>query len=73
MRAFVLLTLACGWSESCDAEIFIEHVFPPCVQPGQTTHITLVGSELKDATALWTTLPADSVKSQWVKIGRAHG
>ncbi|MBT4866604.1 MAG: hypothetical protein HON53_15990 [Planctomycetaceae bacterium] len=67
MRALVLLTLACGWGESCCAEIFIEHVFPPCIQPGQTTHITLVGSDLQDATALWTTLPTGSVKSQWIR------
>jgi hypothetical protein len=66
MRALVPLMLVWGWSESCCAEIFVEHVFPPCVQPGQTTRITLVGSDLQDATALWTTLPAESVKSQWV-------
>ena len=71
MRAIVLLTLACGWGESCNAEIFVEHVFPPCVQPGQTTHITLVGSDLQDATALWTTLSADSAKSEWVKSDTA--
>jgi len=71
MRALVLLGLVWGWSDSCNAEIFIEHVFPPCVQPGQTTHITLVGAELQDATALWTTLPADSVKSQWVSSDEA--
>ena len=68
MRVFVLLLLGLvwGWSEPCHAEIFIEQVFPPCVRRGQTTRITLVGSELRDATALWTTLPANKIKSEWV-------
>ena len=40
------------------AASFVEHLSPPSLPRGKTCRVTLVGSELRGATGLWTSLPA---------------
>jgi len=59
---WTLGVLAC--SVPASAEIFIEHVYPPCVAPGQSQSLTLIGTEFQGASAVWTTLPPDQVTAK---------
>jgi len=63
---WTLAVLVCCGPAS--AEIFIEHVYPPCIQPGQVQSLTLVGSEFRGASAVWTTLPPDQVISKLTQV-----
>ena len=55
IAAFLLSLLLI--SSTLHGEIFIEHVYPPALQRGTSTEITLHGSDLEAAIDLWTTLP----------------
>ncbi len=46
---------------------FVEHLSPPSLSRGQTTRLTLVGSELRGATGLWTSLAANDVVATLVE------
>lgn len=61
----VLLTAA----QACPAQSFVEHVHPPAIYRGQTTRITLAGRDLRSATALWTSFPADKLHARLVPGG----
>lgn len=61
-------------AETCHAELFVERIMPPCFQRGATTRVTLVGTEVDQATALWSTLPDEILKAKFAgtdKPGRA--
>ncbi|MEO1995095.1 MAG: hypothetical protein ABGZ17_07455, partial [Planctomycetaceae bacterium] len=59
---WTLGVLAC--SAPAAAEIFIEHIFPPCVAPGKSQILTLTGTEFQGATAVWTTLPPGQITAK---------
>ena len=63
---WTLGVLAC--SVPASAEIFIEQVYPPCVQPGQSQSLTLIGSDFEGASAVWTTLPPDQVTAKLTHV-----
>jgi len=67
----VILTLALlTWIEAeCFGQAFIESLFPPAVQRGAVTRITLNGSRMGQATALWTTLSNNAVHA--VRVGES--
>lgn len=49
---------------------FVERLAPPSVARGKTARVTLVGSELGGATALWSSLPAHEVTATLVEPSR---
>ncbi|MFI5457684.1 MAG: hypothetical protein ACHRXM_19760 [Isosphaerales bacterium] len=49
---------------------FVEHLSPPILSRGKTVRVTLVGSELRGATGLWTSLPATNVVATLVEPSR---
>jgi hypothetical protein len=57
VRLLSLFTLLFAIESAC-AEPFIEHVEPPALTRGQANKVTLVGSQLDRAQALWLSLPA---------------
>ncbi len=64
-----LLALLGLWTGgSCAvAGSFVEHLATPLLSRGTTSRVTLVGSELKGATALWTSLPATDVTAKLIE------
>jgi hypothetical protein len=58
-----LLAVIGVWTVASDAPAgsFVECLSPPSFSRGKTTRLTLIGSELKGATSLWTSLAAKEV------------
>jgi len=54
-------------TSSAVAASFVEHLSPPSLSRGKTSRLTLVGSELRGATGLWTSLPAEVVTAALVE------
>src|SRR5262245_725620 len=65
----LLVFLAC--QAACRAQAFVEHLSPPALERGKTTRVTVVGSQLQKASAVWTSLPAG--KAQATPVGESKG
>jgi hypothetical protein len=49
---------------------FVEHLSPPYLARGKTGRVTLVGTELRGATGLWTSLAANDIAATLVEPSR---
>jgi hypothetical protein len=68
VNLILALALTLWLSGSCTlAASFVEHLSPPALMRGKTNRITLVGSELGEATGLWTSLPPEVVAASLVE------
>lgn len=54
----------------CAAQGFIEHLSPPALERGKTTRLSVVGSHLRQALGLWTSLPAGAVMATPIGISK---
>jgi hypothetical protein len=66
---FTMLGLWAGASPGL-ASSFVERLSPPTLSRGKTIRVTLVGSELRGATGLWTSLPAKTIEAALVEPSR---
>jgi hypothetical protein len=60
----------CVSASQAVAEPFVEHLSPPSLTRGQTTRLTLMGTELGGATGLWTSLPPKAVEAVLIESRR---
>jgi len=61
----LLASGSCTWAAS-----FVERLSPPALCRGKTSRVTLIGSELRGATSLWTSLPAKLVTAALVEASQ---
>src|SRR5437868_10374780 len=62
LYSFVVLG-SFGLPSACRAQAFIEHVWPPSVQRGQTNRVTLVGAQMRQAIGLWSSTSPGVVRA----------
>lgn len=64
MRLILAVATCLVTQSACFGQIFIEQVSPPVLQRGQTTRVTLHGTDLHQGVDLWTSLPAGLVEAK---------
>jgi hypothetical protein len=53
--------------DSTLAQVFIESIYPPSLQRGETNRVTIRGSRLNGATGIWSSLPTTTLHAQVVE------
>lgn len=67
VSVLVSFSLCTAATSVCAGAALIEHVSPAGVEPGKVTRITLFGTELAGATALWSTLPSGNLAATLIE------
>jgi hypothetical protein len=72
VSVLTLLGTVVLWTQTGFGQVFVEGVFPPSVVRGETTRITLSGSDMHQAVGLWASLPKKWVRATLVGLSSKH-
>ena len=72
LSVLTVLSTIMLWTQAGFGQVFVEGVFPPSVVRGETTRVTLSGTDMHQAVGLWASLPDKWVRATLVGSSTKH-